>query len=130
MSNDLFTQIEPMELQQSVISGRDALLRQLRALKQIASVTFSNEYEQAGRGKFDKFHANFNVDITDKIKGALQSNGCEITKNSKRDAIFIVWHKNYDRRWIKVDMTTPQRCIVGFTLGLSIAIVVAAFIMM
>lgn len=115
--NDFFSLIQPAELDELVTRGRSAMTARLMAIRGNKIETVEHlDVMQNAIGVFDRFGVTTTDDIGEPLKRQFTAMGCVVASNQLRYAVLWVYHTNYDTRWIKVDMSTPQWCMMLVTL--------------
>lgn len=122
--NDFFSTVQPTELNELIVRGRADVTANLLAIsgRKVEIVEHIDVMENA-HGVFDRFGVTTTHDIDETLKRQFAALGCIVASNQLRYAVLWVFHNNYDRRWLKVDMSTPQWCATVATLLFGCALV-------
>ena len=121
---DLYTHQQPAEIEQQIKNGRQTIQQALEKRAGVTSVEYQGAYTSP-TGDYDQFYVETN-DATDVTIRAFQSLGCTTERISSHAVLVCCRHAQYDRRWLKVDLSTPQWCTLTLMLALALALVLAA----
>ena len=131
-----FDRVEPTEHALRIAAGREAMTEALAAPIDDGEVRndvhWTGAFATLSSGvAYDRFTVTFNGadEVTDAVDGHLRALGATVVQRSGRIALVQVPHAHYDRRWWRVDLSTPQLCVAGFTVAVALAAAAGAYLL-
>lgn len=136
MSNhNFYDTLQPSEATARIVAGRNETMEQLESLWVNSGVendvSLVGTFTSLRSGEFDRFLVvkSGGNDLTPTDTAQVAKLGCYVEQVRKRTAIVTKLHSAYDRRLLKVNMSTPQCCMFFFILALALALGVGALTM-